>query len=962
VAGKGKSGMSELAQPSSRSIAVVGMGFLVPGATNPEGLWSLLEKRRTVFREVPEERWNWRTFYSAEGKEPDRLVTGLGSFLEEVEIDWGRLGLYPKQTLVPRMEILGLEAGLRAVRDVQAALPAERTAVVVGNDGWISDQTASRQLALRSFPLMEAVNSALLKNPKQGPLFLQAVRTLHEALNQKEGGLSWRTNGSFLGARLCALFGFRGLNLCVDAAEASFLGALFVAMQGLRADLFDAALCGAVSRGAGPYDFVAWSQARWLGNRAPRPFHSGSGGTLLGEGAVFFVLKRLGDALRANDRIHVLLTGIDLEGCGSTGSFTRPDLRITRRVVKRALEDAGRGPEEVRYAECNGTGIAEHDSVEIEALRLAYADVPRNHPLFVGSIKSNIGHLGACAAAAGLLKMVLAIRHRAYPPLADCDPSGSPLGSDRDGVVEAVRGRVVPMDTGAPRVVAVNALGLGGNHGHLILEGWEPACATRGACPDIRSPDAGERGRPHGARGGPLPKEPIAVVGLGGIYPGAPCIAALVRNIRQGKDAFCEIPPGRWPSKQRSLMKVRTGGFVLEEPAWDPKGIPPYLLQRLDRTHRWVLLSAEEAFRDIGFELGACKGRRTAVLIGDMPAQRHNLADAEMRLAFLEFSGRLGEILQPLGLGPEELEPVFRRFMEEHFSQSGPIDGTALLREKGSMIPALLAKRYQLEGPTLCLEAACSSGFVALFEAIRGLRAGDYDVAVLGSSWSSMTPENFFAMQFLGLLTQDRIRPFDLRADGYLMGEGAGVFLLKRVSDARKDGDRIYALIRGVGGSAEGSTKVAFVPNWRGQALAIERAQADAEVDPDSIRYIECTGSALPIGDNSELKALGEQYRCARGPVSIGSVKSMVGNLHGAANGAALTQAVLALFHKTLPPTLGHETPSKALRESPFHVQVRSEPWPAPSGGEPRRAAVNVYAMSGTSLHVILEEAAHGES
>jgi acyl transferase domain-containing protein len=210
-------------------------------------------------------------------------------------------------------------------------------------------------------------------------------------------------------------------------------------------------------------------------------------------------------------------------------------------------------------------------------------------------------------------------------------------------------------------------------------------------------------------------------------------------------------------------------------------------------------------------------------------------------------------------------------------------------------------------------------------------------------------------------VSRSGISPFDARADGFLVGEGAGVVVLKRLRDAVRDGDRIRAVIRGIGESTDGQGRNVYAPNPAGQALAVQRAIEAAGVRPGDIDYIECHGTGTAVGDVSEVDAYARVYgRHGRPrPIALSSVKSMIGHLNAAAGVAGLIRAVCALEHGVIPPTLRFETPNPnvAFDAGPFEVVTRAMPWPRASG-RARRAAVSGFGLGGANAHVIIEETA----
>ena len=273
-----------------------------------------------------------------------------------------------------------------------------------------------------------------------------------------------------------------------------------------------------------------------------------------------------------------------------------------------------------------------------------------------------------------------------------------------------------------------------------------------------------------------------------------------------------------------------------------------------------------------------------------------------------------------------------------------------------------VAYKLDLRGPAVSVQTACSTSLVAVHLACRSLLNHETDMALAGGVWLNLLQDGGYHYQPGAILSPDgHCRAFDARAAGTVIGSGAGIVVLKRLSDALAEGDTIHAVIKGSALNNDGAAKVGYTaPSVDGQAEVILAAQAMAEVSPDSIGYVEAHGTGTTLGDPIEITALTQAFRTGSsrlGYCAIGSVKTNVGHLDAAAGVTGLIKAVLALKHQTLPPSLNFEQPNPAIdfANSPFYVNTEARPWPA--GEMPRRAGVSAFGMGGTNVHVILEEA-----
>ncbi|HUR63123.1 MAG TPA: type I polyketide synthase, partial [Candidatus Thermoplasmatota archaeon] len=275
-----------------------------------------------------------------------------------------------------------------------------------------------------------------------------------------------------------------------------------------------------------------------------------------------------------------------------------------------------------------------------------------------------------------------------------------------------------------------------------------------------------------------------------------------------------------------------------------------------------------------------------------------------------------------------------------------------------------IANLFDLAGKNFTTDAACASSLAALDASLDALRKNEVDYVVWGGTDRSMDVTPYVEFSKIGALSPDGSRPFDTGANGFVMGEGCAIFLLKRLSDAERDGDNVYAVVRGIGASSDGKGKGITAPNPAGQVKAVVRAYRDAEVDPYTLGYLEAHGTSTPVGDPVELTSAEEAFRSLRpdanapsGSILVGSVKSNLGHLKSAAGAAGLLKAALALKHGTIPPSINVRTlnPRIDWARSAFKVAAERSEWPRPAA-HPRRAAVSSFGFGGTNFHVVLEE------
>ena len=280
--------------------------------------------------------------------------------------------------------------------------------------------------------------------------------------------------------------------------------------------------------------------------------------------------------------------------------------------------------------------------------------------------------------------------------------------------------------------------------------------------------------------------------------------------------------------------------------------------------------------------------------------------------------------------------------------------------ELGNIIAGRVANLLNLRGPNFIVDAACASALAALDAAIEGLERGAYDAVLTGGVDANMSASTFVKFCKIGALSATGTRPYYDGADGFVMGEGAAVFLLKRLADAERAGDHIYGVIRGVAGASDGKGKGITAPNPVGQRLAVGRAWNDAGRIPDSATYVEGHGTSTKVGDVVEVESLSAVFAgfgLRPGSLPLGSVKSNIGHLKSAAGAAGMLKALYALDEKVIPPSLGGTVPNPNIdfSSSPLYINDELHEWKT-EPGQVRSVGVSAFGFGGTNFHAVLEE------
>lgn len=428
----------------------------------------------------------------------------------------------------------------------------------------------------------------------------------------------------------------------------------------------------------------------------------------------------------------------------------------------------------------------------------------------------------------------------------------------------------------------------------------------------------------------------IAVIGMACTFPGAPDLDAFWSTVLRGEDAVTEVPPARWdPAVYFGQSTSKWGGFLppLDVDPLD-HGIPPSAMSSIDPAQLVSLETARRALADAGYGERDFDREHTSVVFGAEAGG--DLANAGTLWSLLD--GYLDEV-------PPELLAQLPEPTEDTFP------GTL-----ANAISGRIANRLDLGGANYTVDAACGSSLAAFDLAAKELRAGTSSLVLCGAVDLHNGIHDYLMFTSAGALSPTgRCRPFDAAADGIALGEGVACLVLKRLSDAERDGDRIYPVVKGVGAASDGKALGLTAPRPEGQRRALDRAYRDAGVSPVDVGLVEAHGTGTVVGDATELRTLTDFFAssgAAPGRCVLGSVKSQIGHTKCAAGLAGLIKAALALWHEVVPPTLHLTRPNAAWdpAASPLTFTTAARPWADPA----RLAGVSAFGFGGTNFHAVL--------
>jgi len=949
-------------------IAVVGMAGLFPGAPDLDIFWQNIINKVEATSEVPKNRWivDPDLMYHPDPM-PDKALSRRCCLIHDFRFD--PEGIDIDKDLINELDPLYhlvLHTGRAAVSDCKASLNSrERTGVVLAAIALPTDSSSS-------------ITREIFGSSFEEKLF--GSSTINSLTRNRS--LSSRVT-SLPGALLAKGLGLGGGSYTLDAACASSLYAVKLACDELQSHRADAMLAGGVSRPECLYTQVGFSQLRALSPSGRcAPFDESADGLVVGEGAGILVLKRLEDAINDGDNIYGLIRGIGLSN-DMRGNLLAPDSKGQIRAMRKAYKSAGLTPYDIDLIECHGAGTPVGDTTELHSLRSLWGESGwSEQQCAIGSIKSMIGHLLTGAGAAGMIKTLLAFKHKILPPSLNFKKPAekSPLLNSSFRVQTAAE-EWEKRNADLPRRAAVSAFGFGGINGHLLFEEWNPETdksplkaghpassiqypesSIQNPVSSIQHPESSIQ-HPASSTQHPVSSTeehvPIAIVGMEAAFGSLNSLRDFQEAVLNGESIIGKRPENRWKgcddiAARHLSIESLCGGFM-DKLLIDTSEfhIPPNEIRDILPQHLLMLKVAAGAMIDAGLPLRD-ERPHMGVIVGldfDFEAtnfhQRWNLHNS------VQTWGKRHH----LELEENETDLWLKSLREE---SGPPLTHTRTLGALGGIVASRIAREFRFGGPSFVVSCGESSGLRALEIGVRLLQLNETDAVLVGAidlfgDVRSVITSN----KIIPFSRQGEIRPFDTSADGTLPGEGAAALVLKRLDSAVKDGDRIYSVIKGIG-SASGGGIEESTPSKESYMLSLKRSFQDADIAPSSISYIETHGSGEILQDTMESKVLYEyfsgQLDMEKGPCAVGSVMPNIGHAGAAAGLASFVKTSLCLYHEIIPPLTNFIKPANDFRHNEvFHIPAYPQFWLRDRQDGPRRACVASMTPDGICMHVVLE-------
>ncbi len=931
---------------SRYDIAVIGMGCIFPSANNVEQYWKNIYSGDTFFKKMPESLWRMDSFHSPNRSVAEKSYTTMGAFIEGFEFPFLEYKLPPNTMKgVDPAQLVTLEATREALRDAGIEPRSEDLVdaiTIIGSSG--VDQFAHSTAYLKRHSYAKRLRPLLEARGVSGAVLDTLKKEFGEEL--KKRGHSWHSSIAAVGAitssvsnRLAQVFGIKGFNMTVDAACASSFVALDTACQALMAGDTRVAIAGGSDLGTNPAIYVGFSRVEGLsftGNSCP--FDHTADGLIIGEGVGIVVLKRLEDALENGDHIRAVIRGVGSSSDGAGQAIYAPSVEGRADALRTALQNAETDASEVQFLEAHATSTIVGDANEYDAISSVYSPGrdPAD-PLRLGSVKQQIGHLKAAAGVAGLIKTVLGMENGKLPHM----PRFTKL---TPGAEKASPALLIPteLDDWKPRpdgkrVAAVTSSGFGGVNYHFILE-------------------QGDSYTPPQSR--PLVPREVAIVGLTCRVGGADNCDTFWSNIKVGKNVFSKVDSKEFgwedhldtgPEDERITTRVVSKIDDYQFNLLRHK-IFPNAVSQIAPTQFLGVDLADRLLEKAGFDLNEPK--KIGVSIGAM--HDDYFPTVFMPLLPDEYSDSIRCCPVVNDIDASVLDECLAQVAEEILADGPPVSEHTLPGWMTNVIAGRIANKLNLQGPNFTVDSACSSGIGSLLPAIYQLMFGNVDMMISGGLNQQLSDTFTCGVCALGAVAEEIPRPFDAEGKGFLIGEGGVFFLLKRLADARRDGDDIIAVVHSVDGSSEADSKSMVAPTEEAVRRAIRKTLQKTDIDPNSIGVVDTHGSANQLSDLVEARAIAAELRKDEGapPVQLTAIKSHIGHIYGGSGSASIFSTIYSLRNRIVPGIRNLKTPRPEIEDLSGKVQPRFGT--EPLAKEITAGAANSLGLGGANYCAII--------
>ncbi len=878
---------------SSYDIAVVGMGCVFPEANNVEEYWKNILSGKQFIKPMPDNLWHMDSFTSKE-KNDYKSVTKKGSFLKDFKFNALDYGIPPKNLEgVDKAQLVGIEATRQALQDAgikPKSKELEDAITIIGGSGVDEYAHVSAYINRTKFfrKFTPYLNELGLNEKEKEELFQDFTKAVQERGHEWHPAIS--TIGGVVSSipnRIAQVFGVKGFNMVVDGACGSSFVALSVACNALLAGDAKIAIAGGVDLGINPAIYIGFSKLGGLSvDGASNPFDKDANGLVIGEGGGVVILKRLEDAIADGDKIHSVIKGIGSSSDGAGQAIYNPSAKQRSIAMKKALKVANIAAKDVQFLEAHATSTVVGDANEYDAISMTYGgDREGREPLNLGTVKFQIGHLKAAAGIAGLIKTILAMSNNTIPHMPGFKELTPLAKLKSDSLVVPTKLQEWKALKNGSKYAAITTSGFGGVNYHTIIE----------QAPEYKIPERKKVERK------------MAIVGISSRLPGANDEDTFWKNISSGKNLFTDVDPVKmkWEDNfitgpENERINVKKVALINETKVNSLRlRIPPKSISQTSPAQLLSVEIADKLLTDYGLDIK--DNKNIGVSIGAM--HDDNYSDISFPLYIDEYIAAINQTKKIKSLDKKKLELSFEGVKKQIIKDGPPHTEATLPGWMSNINAGIVANRLNCTGSNYTVDTACSSGLAAFLPAMYQLMYTDVDMMIAGGLNRHTSAPFVSAVGTLDAMSEDKAAPFDESGDGFLPGEGGVLYLLKRYSDAKKDGDKIYGVIHNISGSSEYASKSMVAPSEIALRHSIKQGLSKSGINPDQIGVVDTHGSANKLSDILEAQSLAKELRAnsSAKPLHLTAIKSHIGHLYGGSGAAGMLSVLKSLEHKKVP-------------------------------------------------------------
>jgi len=932
--------MSSGSEIRETPLAIVGMACRLPGADGLDAFWQMLVDGRSAVSDLPSDRFDRDLYYDAKAGVRNKSYTFRGAIVPHDHLDFAHDPVAPalarEADITHRIMCQVAADAFRHAGYDPCDLPERNTGVYIGHTigsdraGDIENVLGIEEAAscLRDLDALSEMDHS-----EKEALCRDLVAEVRRCGPQPDGDNSGLASHMVAGL-ISKAFGLNGPFMSVNAACASSLQALVLAGRALQRGQVDMALVGGASSCSRDW-LILFSQATALSRTDSRPFDHRADGLIVAEAYVAVVVKTFDRALADGDPVCAVIRGMGISTDGKGKSLWAPRSEGQIAAIRRAY---GRGVDiaDVQYIEAHATATQLGDATEISSLREVFtgaaapaAKIP------IASVKANIGHALEAAGLVGVVKAALCMQKGIIPRAIHVETLNPKVDWANAPVYVPLQSIPWPEPAvGKPRRAGINAFGIGGLNVHVVLDGYSSHASVRSTAQQITVRHRDD--------------EAIAIIGLGDVLPGAPNVAAYWNLLQSGREPNRALPAepeqmrdGRLLTSSRvTERRLRRGAFVDDfHYDWRRHHIAPKEIELADPLQFMVLDAADQALHDAGYDQKTFDRARTGVIVGtEFTGEFNRQLNVALRLPHTQ--KLLGRLLVAAGISTNDTAEIVKAFADAWHARWPVLqDNTGSF--SASSLAVRIAKTWNLMGCAAALDSGPTSGMSALSAAVDLLICGDCDLMLCAGAQRDFGE---FRDTDRGLPEQSQSHgPFDRQGTPFVPGEGAVVLLLKRLGDARRDGDRIHAIVRGIAARHD------VVRHALSQSL--NRAFDLARLPSNESAHVMSDACGVPEVDEDVVRAIvaSEAVVHRTQPLQLGSVIGQIGHTGGASSLASLLAAVLALRTGVAPGVVGFESPVPTLFRNRNVLDCRNQGIPLRNGC-PGKAATSAVLSHGKGL------------